>query len=63
MGNCLTCNEILSASNLSLKTARPVATCLAPRPKLVQTPKRVAMIEKTSIKSPIHPKIPSPIKG
>ena len=58
-----TCNGILSASILELNTESPFATCRAPRPRLVQTPNKVAMIENTSMKSPIHPKIASPING
>ena len=58
-----TCNAVSSESIPAFKTAKPFATCFAPMPKLVQTPNKVAMMEKTSMKSPIHPKIPSPING
>ena len=43
--------------------ATPWFNCLVLRPRLVQTPNRVLRTETTSMTSPIHPKILSPINA
>ena len=42
---------------------RPSLICMVPRPRLVHTPKSVAMTERMSTTSPSHPKILSPMRG
>jgi hypothetical protein len=41
----------------------PILTWRAPIPRLVQTPNNVHIIDITSMTSPIHPNIQSPISG
>ena len=46
-----------------LMLCRPSLICMVPRPREVHTPNRVAITERMSTRSPIQPKILSPMSG
>ena len=55
---------VMSSAGMSeLMAWNPELSCRVPRTRLVQTPNKVVRMERTSIKSPIQPKIRSPRIG